>query len=110
MKDAKEDCTNSISSRKYEKRKVGKVNKSIKRKSVRIAEKREFEANFMPNDADDEKDPEWQVTSSSRKKVVAKTKVSKTKIEYFEEAKLIFNVSFSSPDNCNKKLYISYWS
>merc|ERR1712243_132693 len=37
MKDAKESCTNSISSRKYEKRKVGKVNKSIKRKSVRIA-------------------------------------------------------------------------
>ena len=108
IEDAKENCLKSSSVRKYDKRKAKTVNKSVKRKSVRIAEKREFEANFLPNE--DEDDPDWQVTSNSRKKAVSKNRVTRCKIENFEETNLIFNVSFTSPDNSDKKLFISYWS
>jgi len=108
IEDEKKNCLMSSSVRKYDKRKAKTVNKSVKRKSVRIAEKREFEANFLPNE--DEDDPDWQVTSNSRKKAVSKNRVTRCKIENFEETNLIFNVSFTSPDNSDKKLFISYWS
>merc|ERR1712189_79837 len=40
IEDEKENCLKSSSVRKYDKRKAKTVNKSVKRKSVRIAEKR----------------------------------------------------------------------